>query len=74
MNWLAQMATPPLISSAAFKLLTALKSTQVLHKIGATKPIEEMLKAAGVEYTMFDKVEPNPTIHQVSLLSAVLDV
>lgn len=38
---------------------------QVLHKIGATAPVEQMLKDAGIDYVFFDKVAPNPTIEQV---------
>jgi hypothetical protein len=40
-------------------------SPQVLHKIGATAPVEQMLKDAGIDYVFFDKVAPNPTIEQV---------
>jgi alcohol dehydrogenase len=38
---------------------------QVLHKIGATAPVEQMLKDAGIDYVFYDKVAPNPTIEQV---------
>ena len=38
---------------------------KVLHKIGATAPVERMLRDAEIPYEVFDRVEPNPTINQV---------
>lgn len=44
----------------------------MLHKIGATAPIEQMLKDAGIEHVYYDKVAPNPTIEQVRIATDLL--
>jgi len=51
----------------ANKLMTKalLVTDKVLHKIGATEPVLQMLKDSGIEVEIFDKVAPNPTIEQV---------
>lgn len=47
------------------KLKKALIVTDgVLHKIGATKAIVDVLTAVGVAYTVYDGTEPNPTVGQ----------
>ena len=48
------------------KLLVRKWCWQVLHRVGATKPILKMLQDAGVEFEIYDKILPNPTIQQVS--------
>jgi hypothetical protein len=37
----------------------------VLHKIGATKPLTDLLTNLGIAFTLFDGCEPNPTVDQV---------
>lgn len=36
-----------------------------IYKAGVTNPVEESLKAAGVEVVLFNKVEPNPPVRSV---------
>jgi alcohol dehydrogenase len=38
----------------------------VLHKIGATNPLTELLTKLSIKYTLYDGCEPNPTVDQVN--------
>lgn len=38
---------------------------EVLHKTGATRYVTGMLESIGVQYEVFDGVQPNPTVQQV---------
>ena len=40
---------------------------QVLVKVGAIKALTSVLERIGIKYTIYDGVEPNPTIEQVSM-------
>jgi len=37
----------------------------VLVKVGAIKAVTSVLEKIGIKYTIYDGVEPNPTIEQV---------
>ena len=39
----------------------------MLFKIGATKPVTDLLTKLEIKYTMFDGCEPNPTVDQVNV-------
>lgn len=43
-----------------------LVSDAVLNKIGTVKKVTDMLDAAGIEYVVFDGVQPNPTCANVN--------
>lgn len=38
---------------------------------GLTTPIEDVLKKSGVAYIMYDKTQPNPTVHNVEEVLAI---
>jgi len=38
---------------------------QVLVKVGAIKAVTSILERIGIQYSIYDGVEPNPTIEQV---------
>ncbi len=49
-----------------FVLFSALIVTDaVLHKIGAVKPLTDLLTKLNIKFTMYDGCEPNPTVEQV---------
>ena len=39
----------------------------VLFKIGATKPVTDLLTKLDIKYAMYDGCEPNPTVDQVNV-------
>ena len=39
---------------------------QVLVKVGAIKAVTSILQKVGIQYSIYDGVEPNPTIEQVT--------
>ena len=42
-----------------------IETVQVLVKVGAVKAITNILEKIGIQYEIYDGVEPNPTIEQV---------
>ncbi len=42
---------------------------QVLVKVGAIKAVTSILERIGIQYSIYDGVEPNPTIEQVPSLT-----
>ncbi|MFT5871903.1 MAG: choline dehydrogenase [Clostridium sp.] len=42
-----------------------------IYKLGITKPVEDSLKAAGIEVVVFNQVEPNPAVKIVGMGSKV---
>ena len=43
-----------------------LVSDKALVEAGVTKKVEEILKEANIEYTLYDEIKPNPTIKNVT--------
>ncbi|PSL42427.1 choline dehydrogenase [Salsuginibacillus halophilus] len=44
-----------------------------IYNAGVTKPVEETLKASGVDYVLFNKVEPNPPVRLIGEGSSLFE-